>query len=228
MNTLWTTLTPLIVGSALVPVQLLITLLLLRSDKGRVTAVGYVGGMTTVRLAQGVVFGLVLSSAATTSSGSSDGQPGEGVLILLLVMGLLFLVTGLRHLFEHEDPDAPPPKWLTMLEGIGAPKAFGFGILTLALAPKFWVFTLGAIAAIGAADLGRPEAMLAFLVFVVLAEIGHLLIIGVAYAVPERSAQVLDAIGAWLRSNNRVIMIWVSFIFGVWFLWKSLDGLGVV
>ncbi|MGB7447801.1 MAG: hypothetical protein WA892_01620 [Ornithinimicrobium sp.] len=43
MTGLWSTLIPLIVGSALVPVQVLITVLLLRSTAGRRTAVGVVG-----------------------------------------------------------------------------------------------------------------------------------------------------------------------------------------
>lgn len=63
MTDLWTTLIPLILGSAVLPVQIAITVLLLRSGSGRIAAVACVTGMTVVRLAQGIVIGFVLGAA---------------------------------------------------------------------------------------------------------------------------------------------------------------------
>lgn len=223
-GSLWGTLLPLVIGSAVVPMQVLITVLLLRSAAGRGTAVAWVAGMTAVRLSQGIAFGLILGSAAPATSSSS----GEVVAILLLVMAIFFLVTGVRYIFKQEDPDAPPPKWLTMLEEMPPRRAFAFGFGAIAIAPKLWVFTLGAIAAIGAADLGRPAATVTFLVWIALAEIGHLLVLGIAFASPDRAAAVLDSIGSWLKSNNRLIMIVISLVFGLLFLWKALQGFGLV
>ncbi len=60
MGDLWGTLLPLIVASALVPVQITLTVLLLRSSVG--TAAAWVGGMTATRLAQGVFFGIVFAA----------------------------------------------------------------------------------------------------------------------------------------------------------------------
>jgi hypothetical protein len=144
MDNVWTALVPLIVGSALVPVQLLITILLVANS--RLTALAWVAGNSTVRLAQGAVFGLVLSS-----SGVSGDDSGAGPITstLLLVVGLLFLVTAARHLIGDDDPDAPPPRWMTSIDGLSPAKAYLFGAGALAVGVKFWVFTLTAISVIG-------------------------------------------------------------------------------
>jgi hypothetical protein len=226
MNDLWTTLVPLIVASAIVPIQIVITILLLRSDAGRITAVAWVAGMTLARLAQGVVFGLVLSSAEETS-GTRDG-PGAVVSTILLVAGVLFLVAAFRQAFHDEDPDAPPPRWLALTESITPFRAFLLGAGMLLIGIKFWVFTLGAIAAIGTASLGLGGSLVAFLVFVVLAESIHLAAVGFAYAAPARADAGLARFSGMLERYNSLIMIVLGLVFGTWFLVKALTGLGII
>ena len=94
MGDLWSTLLPLIVASALVPVQITLTVLLLRSSVG--TAAAWVGGMTATRLVQGVLFGVVFAGAGALS-GSQDG-PGPVVSVVLLVVALLFLTKAAKLL----------------------------------------------------------------------------------------------------------------------------------
>jgi threonine/homoserine/homoserine lactone efflux protein len=225
MTSVWSTLVPLIIGSALVPMQIVIAVLLLQSNSGRRTAIAFVAGMTSVRLVQGVVFGLILSSseAETTDSQGSSAIAS----ILLVVVAVLFLVTALRHLLSDDDPDAAPPRWLAATASMTPGKAFLLGAALLAIGAKFWVFTLSAIAAIGEADLGRPAAIATFLVFTVLAVSVQLVLIGVTVFAPARSDALLDRASDWLSRNNRVMMIVIGLVFGVWFLIKGLDGLGV-
>jgi hypothetical protein len=84
---------------------------------------------------------------------------------------------------------------------------------------------LGAIAVISDAGLGQPSSTIAFLVFILGAEILVLIPI-VAYALaPTQSAAILEAAGTWLEKNNKPIVIAVSGIFGLYFLWKSLSDL---
>lgn len=223
MDNVWTALLPLIVGSALVPVQLLITILLIATS--RLTAFAWVAGTTTVRLAQGVLFGLVLSSTDVTTT---DSGPGPIASTLLLIAGLLFLVTAAKHLIGDDDPDAPPPRWMTAIDGLSPAKAYLFGAGAMAVGVKFWVFTLTAISVIGDADLGQPAATMTFLGFVVLASSAQLALIGVAVAAPRRSTVALDAISDWLTAHNRALMVVIGAVFGTWFLVKALDGFGVI
>jgi len=226
MASLWGSLIPLIVGSALVPIQIIITILLLRSRAGRITAVAWVAGMTTVRLVQGLVFGLIVGSGSGTVSTSSGS--GTAVSLLLLVVAIVFYVSAAKALVKHPDEDAPPPKWMAMVEGVAPGKAYLLGVGLLAIGAKFWVFTLGAVAAIGDAGMSQGSAILAFLVFVILAESIHLVILGVAFAVPARAAVVLAGITGFLERYNRAIMIALGLVFGTWFLVKALGGLGIL
>ena len=225
MSSLWGSLIPLILASALVPVQIMITLLLLRSSSGKITAWAFAAGMTLVRLLQGAIFGLVLSNASTVNV--DQGGPGLVLSIVLMVLGIVFLATGAKSMLTGEDPDAPPPKWLTMTEGMKPAKAFLFGGGLLLLAPKFWVFTLGAIGAIGAANLGQPSAGLTFLAFAVLAQGITLAILLYATLAPRQSRHTLNAAAQWLEDKNRLIMIVVELVFGIWFSTKGLFGLGL-
>ncbi len=225
MSDLWTSLIPLIIGSALVPIQIVITTLLLRSKAGRVTAVAWVAGMTTTRLAQGLVFGLVLGAAGADSE---SGGPGSATSLLLLVIAIVFYVSAAKQLLNHPDEDAPPPKWMATVENVTPGRAYLLGVGLVAISAKFWVFTLGAIAAIGAAGMSEPASLVTFLLFVALAESLLLAILAVAYAMPHRAEAWLDRVAGLLERYNRVLVITLGLVFGTWFLVKALDGLGVL
>lgn len=226
MTDLWGSLIPLIVGGALVPIQIIITILLLRSKAGRITAVAWVAGMTSVRLVQGLVFGLLLG--AGSESGSTSDGPGRAVSLLLLVLAIVFYVTAARQLLRHPEEDEPPPKWMAMIDGMRPGKAYLLGVGLLAIGAKFWVFTLGAIAAIGDAGLSQGSSILTFLLFVALTESIHLAVLGIAYALPDRSAALLDRLTELLETYSRPIMIVLGLVFGTWFLIKALGGLGLL
>jgi hypothetical protein len=226
MSSMWSTLIPLVIGSALVPIQIIITILLLRSAAGKRSAVAWVAGMTAVRLLQGVIFGVVLSSDSVSTS-----DPDETSLVtasVLLIVGILFVIMATRQLLHEPDLDEPPPKWLTMTATMRPGKAFVLGAGVLALGVKFWVFTLGALSAIGDADLGRANSILTFIAFVALAESVHLAVLATSFAVPDRSEELLRRASDWLQRHNRIIVIVLGFVFGAWFVLKGLDGLGVV
>jgi hypothetical protein len=226
MTDLWSSLIPLIVGGALVPIQIIVTTLLLRSKAGKVAAAAWVAGMTTLRLAQGLVFGLLLGSR--TGSGSTSDGPDTAVSLLLLVLAIIFYVSAGKQLMKHPDEDAPPPKWMAMIDDMQPGRAYLLGVGLLAIGAKPWVLTLGAIAAIGDAGLDQGAAILTFLVFVVLTESIHLLVLGLAYALPDRSAALLDRITELMKTYNRAIMIVLGLVFGTWFLVKALGGLGLL
>jgi Sap, sulfolipid-1-addressing protein len=173
---------PLILGSALVPIEIVITILLLGTPS-RVRAAGaWVAGMVVARLLQGAVFGLILHWGQR--AGSSDDSHGWIVSTILLVVSILFLITTLREILGGDDPDAPPPKWMTMLTAASPGKAFLFGLGIIVVAVKFWVFTLGAIAVIGAEDLPRATNIVLYLIFVLLAVSPHVTIVAAAAFFP--------------------------------------------
>ena len=213
---------PLIVGAALLPAWIIITLFLLRGEGGILKALAFAAGALLVRLVQGVIFGYVFDTAADTY-----GESGSNLITstLLLVVGIVMLISAVKKWRKDADPDAPPPKWMATLSGLSALKAFGVGALLMAVSIKQWVFTLSAIAVIEQAQLSRAANMLTYLIFVLAAQSLVLAPILVSAVAPVQSTKLLDAIQGWLERNNRAVVIAASSIFGVWFLWMGIAGL---
>lgn len=214
-------LTPFIIGSAVVPLQVMMIILLLNSPRqGLVKAICLVAGMTAIRLMQGVIFGLILSPSPGESGGKSPV-----VSTLLLVLGILLLITAYKQWRSEDDPDGPPPKWMVMLDTLTPLKAFGMGASLVLISGKFWVFTLSAIGVIEEAQLGQPSSTVAFLFFILLAQSLLLLAIIVRATIPGQSKSILEAISAWLTRYNRPIVIVVSLVFGLLFFVQGASGL---
>jgi hypothetical protein len=219
---LWGTLLPLVVASAVVPVQITLTVLLLRSSVG--TAAAWVGGMTAARLVQGLLFGLVFVRAEP-GTGDGTGLIEAGV---LLVIAVLLLTTALKSLLGGRDEEDSPPRWMKLTASVTPGRAFLLGAGFVAVAAKLWVFTLGAIGAIEGAALGRESSIAVFLLFVILAESIVIALVAYAALAPRSSQALLGRVSAWLERHNRVIVIVLGLVFGTWFLLKALSGMGAL
>ncbi len=224
MTELWGSLIPLAIASAILPVQVAITILMLRTPGGRPRAIAWVGGMTVVRLAQWFVFGLILERAV------ADGEPGTSAVeaAILLVVSVIFLISAVRKLAKQPDEDAPPPGWMLKVPLIAPAKAFLMGAGVVGLSAKLWAFTLAAIGAIKDAEPAAGVGLALFVVFVLLAQSIHLGAIGLALVSPRRADQVLGAVGGALERHNRAVMIALGLGFGAWFLVKSLAAFGIL
>lgn len=221
---LWSTLIPLGVATTVLPVQLAVTVLMLRSPGGSARAGAWVLGMTLVRVLQFGVFGVMLERVMDEDAGGAS--PVEGA--LLLVVAVLLLVSAARKLLKQPDEDADPPRWMTIVDGVPPSRAFLMGAGLVALSPKLWAFTLGAIGAIGEAHLVGLEGWLVFLVWIALAQALHLVALVAAVVAPERTGPVLATAGDALERYSRGVMIAVGLVFGAWFLLKALAAFGVL
>ncbi len=219
MNTTLASLLPYIIGSALVPLQIIVLILLLTGERqGPLKAILFVLGMTMARLAQGVAFGFLLTGGAADAPGA-----GRFKAALLIVLGIFLLITAYKKWAKEPDPDAPPPKWLTMLDSVTPLRAFLFGVGFILIAIKLWVFTLGAITTIGEAQLGRGPSTVAFLWYVLLAQLLLILPILIRLLLPKQAAGWLRAFGDWLEKYNGPIVMVVSLVFGLFFLYRGLS-----
>lgn len=223
---MWGSLTPLILGGVLEPIEIAITIMLLGTPAHLRSAGAWIAGHCGTRLLQGLVFGTILHWGARGAD--SDHAHHWIVSTVLLVVAVIFLVTAARELFSDDDPNAPPPKWMTMLMSSTPTKAFFIGTGVVTVSVKAWVFTLAAIGVIGNAGLDRAANIVSYILFVVLAMGANLLILGVAAFFPEHSRSVLDRALRWLQANDRPIMIVVGLVFGIWFGIKALHGFGIV
>lgn len=223
MGSIVVSLLPFIIGSALVPLQIIIVVLLLTGEKrGPLKAIAFVAGMTLARLAQGLLFQLILTG------GSGDPADASGITwiksTVLLLLGIFLLITAYKQWSKEPDPDEPPPKWMKMLDGITPMRAFLFGAGMILIAIKLWVFTLGALSVIDEAQLGQPGSAIAFLIYVLLAQSILIFAILLRLLVPRRATSLLGSFSAWLETYNRQIVMVVSLVFGVLFLYQGVTG----
>lgn len=214
---------PFIIGSAIVPLQIIIVVLLLTGERrGPLKAIAFVLGMTLARLAQGYLFQIVI----TGGSGDVGDVPelSRIKLTVLVLLGIFLLITAYKQWAKEPDPDAPPPKWMTMLDGITPARALLFGAGMILIAIKLWVFTLGALTIINEAQLGQQGSVIAFVVYVFLAQsilIGAILI---RLLLPGQASRLLESFSAWLEQYNRQIVMVVSLVFGLLFLYQGVTG----
>lgn len=210
---------PLAVGAAVGgPMWIIITLLLLRGNRGVSRAAAFASGAITVRILQFVLFSRIFGRVL-----KSGGKSELGLLssILLLLAGIVLLVTAVKTWFKETDPEAPPAKWMAALGRVSAPMAFGMAVVMMSLGFKQWIFTLSAIAIIDEADLGKIVSVLAYILFIAAVQSLMLAPIIASAAAPAQSSKPVAAMLGWLERNSRGITIAVSLIFAVWFLSKS-------
>lgn len=222
MSSIIPSLLPFIIGSALVPVQIIIVILLLTGERrGPLKAIAFVVGMTLTRLLQGVLFGLVLTGGSGDPADAGSGASWVKA-TLMIVLGILLLATAYKKWANEPDPDAPPPKWLSMLDGLTPLKALLFGAGFILIAAKLWVFTLGALSVIGEAQLGQPDSTIAFLWYILLAQSLLIIPILIRLLLPGRAGRWLGAFGGWLEKYNNQIVMVVSLVFGLLFLYSGI------
>jgi threonine/homoserine/homoserine lactone efflux protein len=222
MTDAWTTLIPLAFVTAVLPVQVTITILMLREHGGRARAGAWIAGMSLVRLLQFAIFGVVLDRAMGESE--AGASPVEGA--LLLSVAVLLFISAARKLLDEPDDDDAPPRWMAAVGSATPGRAALLGIAVVALSPKLWAFTLGAIGAIEEAQFAPAASWLVFVVWVAAAQATHLAA-WLAVTVAPRQAQVVLARAAQaLERTSRPLMIGIGLVLGTWFTLQSLAAFG--
>lgn len=217
-------LVPMILGAVLAPIWLIVILLMLASPGGLAKASAFVLGTTATRLAQGAIFGTLLA-ASPDAGADGDGGKSTFVATLLLVVGILLLIAAYHKWRKEADPDEPPPKWMQSIDQMTPLKAFGMGAMVMGVGIKMWVFTLSALGVIRAEELGMGPSIVAYLIYVVLAQILLIAAIALSAAAPGVAGPLLGRANSWLARNNRPISITVALIFGIYFAWDGASSL---
>lgn len=212
---------PLMIAAMAMPTWVLLVLFLLRANRGPSHALAFVGGVTAVRLTQGVLFGFAFSAAIGPRRYS---QWEALVSALLLVTGILMLAAALRQVGSAVDPVSASPvssRWMEVIRSLTRAQAFGVGALLVSTSARAWLFTLAAISIIGQAALTSAESLIAFVLYMLGAEL--LLLAPIILSV--RSPTRFDAAAIWLEAHERPIVIAVSLILGGYFIWSGIQGL---
>ena len=213
---------PSALGVAISPVPIIAVILMLLAPRARAASVafllGWVVGVTVVV----VVVTLVVDPVDS----SEPDDPSTFSSVIKLVLGALFLLLALRSWRSRPRAGQAPemPSWMSAITDFNATKALGLGLLLSAVNPKNLAMCIAAGAAIGGAAEDTSEAVVAFVVFVVIASASIAVpVIGFLLA-QERMRQPLDELRQWLTAHNSTVMTVLLLVLGVASIGKGIAG----
>jgi len=209
---------PLIIGSIAMPTWVLLVVLLLSRGHRVLEAVSFVAGVTTVRLMQGILFGGILTAYSVPAFRS---QVGTVASVLLILTGILLWLAAVREWRTSPRPDAALPRWLSLVSSLTPFRTFIVGMVLVLTSSRAWLFTVAAMGLISQANLRPLQDVIAYLYYVV----GANLLIVAPIVVSLTSSARFEAGAHWLELHNRSIVIAVSAIVGSLFLWRGTVGL---
>ena len=211
---------PLAVGIAVSPIPIVAAILMLLSPRARVTGPAFLGGWVLGITVAVVVFALLAS--VLPAGGTGGAGPVAGA--VKIALGLLLLVLAVRQWRARPAAGAPPvlPKWMSAVDGMTPPTAFGLGVLLSAVNPKNLLMAAGAGLDIGSSGLGVGGAAVATLVFVVLAAATVAVPVVGYLAASARMSGPLESLRGWLVGNNATVMSVLLLVIGVTMVGKGV------
>jgi threonine/homoserine/homoserine lactone efflux protein len=210
------------VSVALSPVPIIAVILMLSTERARVTGSAFAVGWVIGVVAVSVVVLLLAGPSDDPDSGSSTAVDW-----VKIALGAIFLLLGLQQWRHRPRPGetAQMPTWMATVDQFTAGKAGGLGVVLSAVNPKNLALTIAAMAGVAQAGLSAGQDVVAIVVFVVIAS---LTVAGpvVAYLLMGRRVQhALDSVKDWMTDNNATIMFVLFLVLGMKMLGDGIAGL---
>lgn len=207
--------------AAIAPTMIGLVVLFLSEDRGLVRALAFVLGKYILY----VPLGLVSLALAGHLSATNSGGTGTILGVIFLILGVLLLLLAVRNFFGEEEPDAPPPKILTLLDKLGPVKLFGVGLGLSLLQPRFMLLVLAGAAVISEARLTTTGNFLSLIVLALLMIWPMLIPIAVFLVMGEHRDTAMKSMRNWLTLHQRKVNVAVMGVFGVLLLILGLTRL---
>lgn len=213
---------PFAIGVAISPVPIIAVILMLFSVRARQNGpsflAGWVMGLTAVVL-------IVLLVAGT--AGAASGTPSTLASWLKVGLGILLVFLALKQWRgrPHDGQHAAAPKWMASIDGMQPQRALALGVLLSAVNPKNLTLAIGSALVIAQAGIGAGQALVALVVFVLLASVSIIVPVGYSLFGGEAARSTLDGWKTWLSANNATVMAVVLFVLGMALVGKGLGPL---
>lgn len=211
---------PLALGIAISPIPIIAAILMLLSPRARGTSVGFLIGWVLGIVVAVVVFTLLAGIIPASDPDSS--QPIAGT--VTIVLGALLVLLAVRQWRSRPKPGAAEalPKWMGAIDSMTAGRGLILAFVLAAVNPKNLLLAAGAGLAIGTAGPSSGEAVVAVLVFVLIAA-SSVAVPVIAYLIAaDRMRGPLDALRGWLVHNNTTVMAVLLLVIGVVLIGKGI------
>lgn len=212
------------VGVAISPVPIIAVILMLFSARARVNGPMFLAGWA---VALGVVSGAAYL-LADAGDAATDETANDTVSWGNVAVGVFFLLVAAKQWRGRPAPGTQPemPRWMAGIDAFSPVKAFTLALLLAGVNPKNLLLSAGAGAALAQLDPTTTDAVVSWLVFVVLGTVtiggpvGYYLLGG------DRARAALDALKDWLAVHNAAVMTVLFVVFGVKLIGDGLPALG--
>jgi hypothetical protein len=204
---------PLALGVAISPIPIIAAILMLLSPRAKRTSLGFLAGWVAGIVVVATAFTVL--SALLPEDDPDASKPIQGVLTILLGVGLLLLAAKQWRGRPQQDVEPALPSWMSAIDTMTAGKALGLGLLLSALNPKNLIMGAGAGVAISAASLARGETVVVIAVYTGVAA-STVAVPVIAYLLAtDRMAGPLESLRGWLVRENAVVMAVLLLVIGV-------------
>jgi threonine/homoserine/homoserine lactone efflux protein len=204
---------PVAIAVAISPIPIIAMVLMLTSEKARSNGVAFLAGWLIGLFGLGV---LVLLIADASGATDESGAPAAWVGWLVLVLGLLAVLLGVRQWRNRPAPgvEPPTPKWMAAIDQFTAVRSLAIGFVFAAVNPKNTTLTLAAAVSIAAAGLSMGDSIIVLAVFVLIGTIGLAVPLIIYFAMGTRAATTLGELQHWMATHNAAIMAVLFVVIG--------------
>ena len=212
------------IGVALSPFPIIAVILILFTPKARTNGpaflLGWVGGIV-------IVTGLTILLASPDDVSGEGDEPATwaSLITLVLGLGLLFLAYQQWQKRPKEGETVAMPKWMASVDKATPLVALGLGAFLSGLNPKNLLFDIAAGTAIASANLSTGEALVPFILYVLLASVSVAVPVIWYLLAQESASKTLNTWKDWLTVNNALVMAILLLVLGVKFFGQGLGGL---
>jgi threonine/homoserine/homoserine lactone efflux protein len=212
---------PSAVGVAISPIPIIANILMLGTPKARANGPAFAAGWLIGLIAVSVIVLTVAGGADDADSSTATGVNG-----VLVAVGLLFVVLGVRQWRSRPAKGETPelPSWMAAIDTFTAGKSLGLGIVLSAANPKNLALTAAGAAAIAQAGLDAGESAVAVAVFVAVASLTVVGPVAFYLAASDKAAQPLGALKEFMADHNAAIMTVLFFVLGAKILGNGFAG----
>jgi Sap, sulfolipid-1-addressing protein len=214
---------PYAIGVAISPIPIIAVILVLFTDRARVNGpaflLGWIVGVAAVTF---IVYFLAESGDVATDDDASDTMYWVRV-----ALGVILLLLAVRRWRSRPAPGEPgkEPKWMGALDTLTPVKAIGLAILLGALNPKNLALSVAAGVNVAQTGASTGDAIVALVVFVVLASAATGTAVVVFLFGGDGAAGMLNGWKSWLSTHNAAVVAVLLLVFGVFLLSQGIRGL---
>jgi Sap-like sulfolipid-1-addressing protein len=215
---------PYAAGVAASPLPIIAVILALFSTRARIAGpaflLGSLAGVTVVSIAVYVL--------ARSGRGPGEREASTASHWVRLALGVLLLVIAFVHWRKHVRKGSGAhsmPRWMAGADRWSPTKAAVLALLMYGVDPKNLALCAAAGRNIARADLSVVPAMVAIVVFAVVACLPIAVLVGAYLAGGDRAAGLLDRCRIWLSAHHLLVMAGLLLVFGVILISHGARGL---